>query len=97
MDEFSNLSNGLPGIHTANKVVGVKPLPKRDDRRRREDRRGQGKGAGSEEEGLIYDRSKVPLIFEPIAGPDGSTIDPVQGQTEPGDKLPGPRKVDVVV
>ena len=47
MDEFSNVSNALLGIQPANKVLGVKPLQKRDDRRRGEERHGQGKGKGS--------------------------------------------------
>jgi hypothetical protein len=97
MDEFSNVSNALLGIHRANKVVGVKPLPKRDDRRRRDDRPGQGDGTASGEEGLIYHRSDGPLVFEPVEGSNESTTDPVQGETGPKDKSAGPRKVNVVV
>ncbi len=97
MDEFSNVSNALLGIHPANKVVGVKPLQESDDRRRRKDRHGQGKGTASGEEGLIYHRSDGPLFFESVEGSNGSTTDPVQGETGPQDKSAGPRKVDVVV
>jgi hypothetical protein len=97
MDEFSNVSNALLGIHPANKVVGVKPLQKGDDRRRREDRHGQGEGTASGEEGLIYHRSDGPLLFEPVEGSNGSTTDPAQGETGPRDESAGPRKVDVVV
>ncbi len=52
MDAFSNVGNALPGIHPADKVVGVKPIQKRDDRRRRQERRGQGRAMGSRDEGV---------------------------------------------
>jgi hypothetical protein len=82
MDEFSNVSNALLGIQPANKVVGVKPLQKRDDRRRGEERHGQGKGMGS---AAAED------------GSNGSTDDSARGKAGPKDKSAEPRKVDVVV
>jgi hypothetical protein len=81
MDEFSNVSNALLGIQPANKVVGVKPLLKRDDRRRGEERHGQDKGMG---------------FASPEDGSNGSTNDPAQGKAGPRNKSE-PRKVDVVV
>jgi hypothetical protein len=97
MDEFSNVGNALLGIHGANKVVGVKPLSKRDDRRRREDRPGQGDGTASEEEELIYHRSDGLPLLEGVKGSNEPSTDPVHGETGPRDKPAGPRKVDVVV
>jgi len=82
MDEFSNVSNALLGIPPADKVVGVKSLQKRDDRRRGEQRHGQGKGMGS---------------ASPEEGSNGFTNDPAQGIAGPRNKSPETHKVDVVV
>jgi hypothetical protein len=97
MDEFSNVSSALLGIHPASKVVGVKPLPKREDRSRRDDRHGQGKGTGSGEEDLIYHRFDGPNGPEALEGSSGSGADLAQGRTDPGENSPAPCKVDVVV
>lgn len=70
MDAFSNVGNALPGIHPANKVVGVKPIHTRDDRRRREARHGQDRAMGPGDEG--YDGCAV----EPAQGEAGKREKP---------------------
>lgn len=70
MDPFSNVGNALLGIHPADKVVGVKPIHKRDDRRRREERHGQGRAMGPGDEG--YDGRAV----DPAQGDAGKKEKP---------------------